>query len=185
MKRRPPWTFLVSLWILIAHIGSAITLAEDEDEELPFPSQLETIRFLERDLPIAIDVLEIVKREEGERPYERVLESYQEVYFEFQEIRRYEGRGAAALFLERHRLETRIDKLLHDYFEVAETDEERQALKAEIRDLVKQQLEHDKRSVELQIRFLDRERKTLTQELEELKDVGQEEIDERVEDLLN
>ena len=68
-----------------------------------------------------------------------------------------------------------MDGWLHH--EDTKTSEERKKLNTQIRSLLQERLEHDKQAVKMQLKLIDKERKKLTKELQEMKKFGAAEIE--------
>jgi hypothetical protein len=157
---------------------------DDEEDEIPVPSKKETLAFLKKSMPLALELLEKIKEDEGDDEYEEVLEEMQERHFEYLEIRKHDGEKAAGLYLEGNRLELQLDQLLYRYHDVAETDEDREKLRAGIAEVLGAQLEHEKNAMKLELEMVRRHLREVEEELEEIEGLGKEEIEERLADLL-
>ncbi|MEM9080166.1 MAG: hypothetical protein AAGC74_05675 [Verrucomicrobiota bacterium] len=161
---------------------------EEDDEgpdEVTYPSQLETLRFLKEQVPIAVEMLELVKREEGEEFHEEVLEEYRERYFHYLEIRQYDGQEAASLHLAGVRIELRLDQAMHEYWASDEEEpEERAEIGERVQMIVREQLEHEKRLIRMELKLMRAHLQELEQELQIVERMGNREVDERVGELL-
>ncbi|MEM1083526.1 MAG: hypothetical protein AAGI48_05350 [Verrucomicrobiota bacterium] len=157
---------------------------EEDDEEIPFPTQLNTLQFIKEQLPLAVEMLDQVREEEGEEEYQEVLEDFQHRYHDYLMIREGDGQEAASLSLSGARIELRLDAALHDYHHTDLGADEREELVKKVRMLLREQLEQEKRVVTTELKLLERHLEDLRAEKKELEALGEEEIEEELSDIL-
>lgn len=159
---------------------------DDEDEAVPYPSSKDTLAFLKEQVPVAVELLDIIKADEGEDESEEVLGEFRDEYHDYLLIRFHDGQEAASLALSRFRIELRMDKVLHEYFsrEDEEGDEAGEDYQEQIRILVRELLEQEKRSVRMEIKLLARHREELEAELKSLDQIGEDEIEAEMREIL-
>jgi hypothetical protein len=158
---------------------------EEEEHEVPFPSKKSTTAFLKKSLPLALELLERVQDEEGEDEYEEVLEQMREMHFEYLEIQEHDGREAAGLYLDGARLELELDHLLDRFHEQAETDRDREKVRKKIANVLRAQLERERKVMKLEVEMLKKHLREVKEELKEIEGLGDETIEERLNDLLD
>lgn len=178
-----PFVKILSIGLVIGLILPAV--AENEEDEVEYPTSKETLRFLKKQMPLAIEMLDTVKKEEGEQEYEEVLEGFQEQYFEYLEIRQHDGQEAAYLMLAGVRIELRMDQALHTYHNDEVDKEKRAGLVREIEKLVREKLIHNQKSMTMEVKLMEANLKELKAELAELKEIGEEAVKQEVRELLH
>lgn len=163
-----------------------VTLCADdhEEEETPLADREDTLQFLKQKLPLALKVMDTVKKTEGLEEQQQVMEDFQRQYFEYREIAEVDGKEAAEMFITHISIDLRMDVMLHEFHGVAESKAEREAIEKRVRVLLKERLEHDKRAIRMEIKFLEKELKHLSDELKDIEQFGQEDIDDQVQRLL-
>lgn len=171
--------------ICLFTLCSKLLCAEADNEgQIRFPSQQETLSFLNKKLPLALRVLEQVKKNEGDEQHNEVMYDFQDKLSDYLAIKENDGLEAAELYLSGLSIDLRMDVLLHHYHVGKKTVEERKKLSNQIRSLLQERLEHDKQAVKMQLKLLDKERKKLTEELKEMEKFGDKEIELESRELL-
>ncbi len=192
MKVIPPYLPLLIALLFPLFIGLP-SWAEDDDEDWedaeeaeyePDLSAEDTLIFCRRKLPIAITLMEQVRQEEGEESYQEVLERAQEEANEYHLLLHHDGQQVADLFLKGIRLALEIDQLTHQYFESVDDDKSSTAIKAQLKSKVKEQLEHEKQSILMEIKLMTDDLEGLKAELKEIEESAGERIEEEMHYLL-
>ena len=184
MKRKT-WTYILTVCIgMGTYYSNDLICLNADEEERQIPSRTETIGFLEKRLPLAVRVLEQVKEIEGQEKHDQVLEDLRHHLIEYRAIREADGTKAAEIYFTRIQIDLRLNLMLHQYHVIAKTKEERVELKTQIQSLLREQLEHDKRSIKLEIKLVEKELTELRTELKKLEGFGQKEIAAELKDLL-
>ena len=177
--------YILTIGLCISVLCVAPLRADDhEDEDFPLANREETLEFLKEKLPLGLKVLETIKLTEGVEEHQNVMEDFQHQYFEYREIAEADGKEAAEMYFTRIHIELRMDVLLHEFHHEAETKEERKAIDKRVRALLQERLDHDKRAIRMEIKFLQKELKLLNDELKDIEKFGQEDIDDKVQRLL-
>ena len=169
--------YLITCICLFALCSKVLGAEADNEEGIRFPSQQETLSFLKKKLPLAVKVLEQVKKNEGDEQHDEVMHDFRNKLSDYLEIKENDGMEAAELYLSGLSIDLRMDLLLHHYHEGTKTSAEEKKLNTQIRSLLQGRLEHDKQAVKMQLKLIDKERKKLTKELKEMEKFGDEEIE--------
>ncbi|MDB4651542.1 hypothetical protein OAG06_00825 [Verrucomicrobia bacterium] len=178
MKNRKPLRFYFITCLCLFAISTKVHGAEaDSEAPIQFPSQQETLSFLKKKIPITVKILEQVKNNEDDEQYGEVIDDLRNKFSDYLEIKEHDGLEAAELYLSGLSIDLRMDLLLHHYHEGTKPSEERKRLNTQIRSLLQERLEHDKQAVKMQLQLIDKERKKLTQELQEMEKFGDAEIE--------
>ncbi|MDC0264947.1 hypothetical protein OAL86_07550 [Verrucomicrobia bacterium] len=178
MKNLKPLRFYFITCICLFALCTKVLGAEaDNEDPIQFPSQQETLSFLKKRIPITVKILEQVKNNEGDEQYGEVIDDFRNKFSDYLEIKEHDGLEAAELYLSGLSIDLSMDVLLHHYHEDTKTSEERKKLNTQIRSLLQERLEHDKQAVKMQLKLIDKERKKLTKELQEMKKFGAAEIE--------
>ncbi|MDC0325225.1 hypothetical protein OAM01_00540 [bacterium] len=176
--------YLITYACLFALCGKVLCAEADNEDQIQIPSQQETLSFLKIKLPLAVKVLEQVKNNEGDEQHDEVMHDFRNKLSDYLAIKENEGLEAADLYLTGLSIDLRMDVLLHHYHEGTKTSKERKKLKTQIRSLLLDRLEHDKQAVKMQLKLIEKERKKLTEELQEMEKYGDEEIELEFRELL-
>lgn len=178
MKNLKTLRFYFITCICLFTLCSKLLGAEaDNEDQIQFPSQQETLSFLKKKLPLAIKVIEQIKNNEGDHQHDEVMHDFRNKLSDYLAIKENDGLEAAELYLTGLSIDLRMDVLIHHYHEGTKTGEERKKLKTKIRSLLQDRLEHDKQAVKMQLKLIEKERKKLTKELQEMEKFGDEEIE--------
>lgn len=185
MKNRKPLRFYLFTCICLFILCSKLLGAEaDNEDQIRYPSQQETLSFLKKKLPLALNVLEQIKNKEGDEHHDEVMHDFQNKLSDYLAIKENDGMEAAKLYLSGLSIDLRMDVLLHHYHEGTKTGEERKKLNTQIRNLLRERLEYDKQAVKMQLKLIDQERKKLAEELKEMEQFGDEEVEREFSKLL-
>ena len=185
MKTWKPLRFYFITWICLFTLCSKLLGAEaDNEDQIRFPSQQEILSFLNKKLPLALRVLERVKKNEGDEQHDAVMYDFRDKLSDFLAIKENDGLEAAELYLSGLSIDLRMDVFLHHYHGGKITGEERKKLSNQIRSLLQERLEHDKQAVKMQLKLIDKERRELTEELKEMEKFGDKEIELEFRELL-
>lgn len=176
--------YLITCICLIALCSKVLGAEADNEDQIRFPSQQETLSFLKKKLPLAVKALEQVKKNEGDEQHDEVMFDFRNKLSDYFELKENDGLEAAELYLSGLSIDLRMDVLLHHYHEDTKNSEERKKLNIQIRSLLQERLEHDKQAVKMQLKLIDKERKKLTEELKEMEKYGDEEIELEFRELL-
>ncbi|MEL0118790.1 MAG: hypothetical protein VXB01_07600, partial [Opitutae bacterium] len=100
MKTWKPLRFYFITWICFLTLCSKLLGAEaDNEDQIRFPSQQETLSFLNKKLPLALRVLERVKKNEGDEQHDAVMYDFRDKLSDFLAIKENDGLEAAELYL--------------------------------------------------------------------------------------
>lgn len=154
------------------HAGESTEHEEEREDEFEVevsePTQEESLYFMRKEIPVAIEILELVRETEGDEAYEQVLEDFREQYFEYLEIKAYDGPEAAALVLEGANLDLQVDKALHEYHE-SENEVERAELRQAMQGLIGKQWQHAIKVSRKELELIEKHRSEVEAELKELE----------------
>ena len=103
--------------------------------------------------------------------------NFQNKLSDYFELKENDGLEAAELYLSDLNINLSMNLLLYHYHEDAKNSEERKKLIIQIRSLLQERLEHDKQAMKIQLKLIDKERKKLTEELNEMEKYGDKEIE--------
>ena len=156
----------------------------EEEEEIPEPTVKETLAFIRKEIPVAIEILEMIREAEGEEEYEEVLEDFREQYYEYLEIKAYDGPEAAKLVLEGAQIDLQLDKALHEYHE-GENEAGRAKLEKSIQGLVRKQWQHAIKVSRMELELIDEHRNEVKAELEELEAMDEAALKEWADELIH
>lgn len=176
--------YLITFSCIFAFCIKVLGAEADNEDQIQFPNQQETLSFLKKKLPLAVKILEQVKNNEGDEQHDEVMHDFRNKLSDYLAIKENDGLEAAELYLTGLSIDLRMDVLLHHYYEGTKTSEERKRLSGQIRNLLQERLEHDKQAVKMQLKLIDKERKKLTKELQEMEKFGDEEIELEFRELL-
>jgi len=178
MKNRNPLRFyFITCICLFALCNEVIGAESDNEDPIQSPSQQDALSFLKKKIPLTVQILEQVKNNEDDEQYDEVIDDFRNKFSDFLEIKEHDGLEAAELYLSGLSIDLRMDVLLHHYHEGTKPSEERKKLNTQIRGLLQERLEHDKQAVKMQLQLIDKERKKLTQELQEMEKFGDAEME--------
>lgn len=157
----------------------------DEGEEVQMPTRKETLQFLSRHVPLAVEMLEQVKEEEEAEDYEEVLEELREQHHEYLEILHLDGQETATLYLEGVKIELRMDHALHTFHDDDLEKKQRAKLREQVEALVREQYAHDRKVIAMEIKLMEENLKALKAELVEFENIGEDTIKKETAELLN
>lgn len=182
-------TNLLTTWLLITCLNltcAIFSLAEDDDEdrEIEFPTSEETLKFLEKEMPIAIKVLAIVKKAEGMTEYREVLQNFRDDHYDYKDLLEFDGKEPAELFLKGKKFELEVDLLLYQYDDDSKSSSERKAIENQIKELLKKQLVHDKEVTRKELKIAEEYVQEIKDELRELESIGDAELTRKLKRLI-
>ena len=169
--------YFITCICLFALCNEVIGAEADNEDPIQFPSQQDALSFLKKKIPLTVQILEQVKNNEDDEQYGEVIDDFRNKFSDYLEIKEHDGLEAAELYLSGLSIDLRMDVLLLHYHEGTKPSEERKKLNTQIRGLLQERLEHDKQAVKMQLQLIDKERKKLTQELQEMEKFGDAEIE--------
>lgn len=173
--------------LLILLLGLLPCFAEEDHEEEPkFEFTDEEVQvFLKKELPVALELLEIIREQEGEEEHEEVFERAREEVHEYHSLKHYDGAKVANQFLNMVRSDLELEKLLFEFWDRDYEGEERQEMRKRIRAKLTEQQELRKKSLRMEIELMEREVRELKDELEEMEKSGNEVIEEELGELFD
>lgn len=156
-----------------------------EEHEIPYPTRPEAIAFLKERIPLAITLMDRVRKEEGEREYQEVLLEAVEHVFEYREFLHHDGKEVADLHIRNVQIELEIAQLIHRFHDEAKTPEERQAIRTALKTTVRQQLAQEKKIKELELKEALEFVNELKQDIANLNTIAEEDLNREVQELLH